>query len=519
MVCWVHSRADVLFSYDSVRIDAVHYCELEETLHETRKKQNKAFRSSRAVIDPGDIPNLRLQLLCRTVRESPNLADRVHFLKLPYMTRETSKPDLARTCSALPRLRYVDLPEGFFTGDPSCLPLRQELQARCPDIRKMSYFSGSEDEFEFLEQRQWQRIEVLDLSNLAIDPSTLRVVLASLPDLRKLSMSNMNWLDDSIFTQSPGLQDFPRLRTLSLERTPQITAKGLSTYLANSDNRETLASLTLNRTGVSIKELHKILWAASSLVHLAIIETVSRSLPLDQKLPPMTSISLKTMNYEVTSSEDAHGLQKPATSYYNYLAQSLHANALPALSTLYVRDQTFPEFLLLPPAPSIFSDGNSPDKPKTPAGFNQQMEIFSKGLDELEWVFTAITPPSATGNRRGSLTGGRPLSAYSASRGLGPQWAMGGFGGDARKSVMVGNGFGGFLAVPQDDEYRRPNTAGGGPTATRWGSVGSATSDSTTARSGNSRASWLKPPPSLANLGGSASEKWNKRVSRQDMWR
>ena len=72
------------------------------------------------------------------------------MLKLPYMTRETVKGDLARTVAALSNLRYVDLPDGFFTGDPSCLPLRQELQARCPDIRKMSYHSGLEDALELL---------------------------------------------------------------------------------------------------------------------------------------------------------------------------------------------------------------------------------------------------------------------------------------------------------------------------------------------------------------------------------
>ena len=81
------------------------------------------------------------------------------------------------------------------------------------------------------------------------------------------------------------------------------------------------------------------------------------------------------------------------------------------------------------------------------AGFNQTLEVFSKGIDELEWVFTSIQPPSQTRDRKYSASGGRPLSAYSASRGLGPQWAQGGFGGEARKSVIVGNGFGGFLAV------------------------------------------------------------------------
>lgn len=53
------------------------------------------------------------------------------------------------------------------------------------------------------------------------------------------------------------------------------------------------------------------------------------------------------------------------------------------------------------------------------------------------------------------MSGGRPLSSYSASKGLGPQW-----GGDARKSIVVPNGFGGFLAVPADGGDGRPRSAG-----------------------------------------------------------
>ena len=119
---WYASAQRLL--YGSVRIDAVHYCELEEQLAEKRKKAGKHFRSKSSV-EPVDVPNIRLQMLCKTVREQSSLANLVTFLKLPYMTRETAKGDLARTVSALPNLRYVDLPDGFYTGDPSCLALRQ----------------------------------------------------------------------------------------------------------------------------------------------------------------------------------------------------------------------------------------------------------------------------------------------------------------------------------------------------------------------------------------------------------
>ncbi|KAK5692317.1 hypothetical protein LTR17_025395 [Elasticomyces elasticus] len=598
--------------YGSVRVDAVHYCSLEEELSERRRKGKGVgghFRSKSHVppVEAGEVPAVRLGLLTRTVRE-------ILVLKLPYMTRETAKGDLARCVSALPNLRYVDLPDGFFTGDPSCLALRQELQARCPEIRKMSYRAGSEEALELLAHRHWQGIEILELGGLAVEPATLRIVLASLPVLREVTLSDMGWVDDSIFQLSPGqLPDFPPLQSLRLENTTGVTAQGICQWLSAPPNREALTSLSLTNTGISVQDLHHVLWKASQLVHLSISETVAKSLSLTStSLPPLTSISLRTLHYEITSSEDVHGLQKPAESYYAYLASSLHQNALPGLTTLYVRDPNFPELLLLPPVPQPFAQGsdhggngslrskpsnlssytnnsslkvapNSLAPPsankssgmnngngnananKPPAnnglnngsnngfgtgfvggggGFTQTLSIFSKGIDELEWVFTPFAPESPHNNGRHDSTwssGGRPLSAYSAGRGLGPQWAQGGFGGAARQSVIVGNGFGGFLAVPSE-EVPRPMTSDGGALGrgslsyggpiggqgggtggnrvdgvggTRWGSVGSqATGDSQGAGS-------LKPPPSLSSLTGSGNGEGagGRRGSRHDLWR
>ncbi|KAK4565901.1 hypothetical protein LTR86_003750 [Recurvomyces mirabilis] len=559
--------------YSSVRIDAVHYCALEEELAERRRKAGKHFRSRSAVVEPGEVPSIRLSLLCRTVREQEHLAQQVLVLKLPYMTRETAKGELARCVSALSNLRYVDLPDGFFTGDPGCLALRQELQARCPDIRKMTYRGGSEEALELLAHRHWQSIQILELSGLAIEPATLRIVLASLPTLHDLTLSDLPWMDDSVFQLSPGqLPDFPPLHHITLSNLPNLTSQGLCQYLTAPQNREVLSSLTLSNTGITIQTLHHILWTAPQLHHLSITETVFKSLSLaTAQLPPLTSISLQTLHYEITSSEEVHGLQKPAESYYAYLASSLHQNALPALTILYVRDPTFTDLLILPPIPAPFASGSSSNgsqnggslrsKPSnlstgtnpsllningmagngngngnafSGAGFNQTLEVFSKGIDELEWVFTSIAPgPQPHGRDRGSsaaasASGGRPLSAYSASRGLGPQWAQGGFGGEARKSVIVGNGFGGFLAVPQE-EVPRPMTSGDGAGGagggydgvggTRWGSFGSAGTGGSVGTGGSSsRGSFLKPPPSLSSLAGSAGAH-ERRGSRHDLWR
>lgn len=469
------------------------------------------------------------------MRENSALASQVLFLKVPYMTRETAKGDLARTVSALPNLRHVDLPDGFFTDDASCIPLRQELQSRCPDIRKMMYRSGSEDALELLVHRHWQQLEYLELSNLALEPATMRIVLGSLPALQELLVKGLDWMDDTIFHAAPNgtLPDFPALQSLTIEDCPNVTAAGLATYLESPYCRETLFSLTLKNTGVAVPDLHTFLFEASGLHHLAIIATVTKSITLQaQELPPMTSISLKTLNFEISSSEDVHGLQKPAESYYAYLATSLHANALPALTTVYVRDQAFPDLLLLPPLPNLPNGSQASGSPNSrmsqmnnghtsvrgvfgPAmsnnsTFNQQLEVFSKGIDELEWVMTNITPPSRTGDRRGSAVGGRPISMMSASRGLGPQWAQGGFGGEARKSVMVGNGFGGFLAVPSE-EVPRPSTSDGGG---RFGSVGSADH-----ASGGGGGGWFKPPPSMGNLTGEGPKAHKRKTSRHDLFR
>lgn len=463
----------------------------------------------KSVVEAGDIPAIRLGLFCRTMRESSVLASRVLLLKLPYMTRETCKGDLARTVSVLPNLRYVDLPDGAFTGEASCHPLVHELQARCPDIRKMSYRSGAEASFELLARRCWQSLEILELDAIAVEPSTLRIVLASLPTLHELTITDIPWLDDSIFQSSPMLPEFPPLQSFSLENIPCITSAGLVSYLSKPQNRAILSTLSLNNTGVALLDLHSVLWEAASLNFLAVVETVSKSIALElNELPPLTSITLKTLHFEITDSEDAHGLQKPAASYYAHLAQSLQGNALPGLSQLYVRDPEFAELLLLPPPPVPFADGGaraSVANMLPPRGINQPLEVFSKGLDELEWVFTSIRPPTAPGGD-GSASAGRPISAYGASRGLGPQWAQGGFGGEARKSVIVGNGFGGFLAVPQEETPRPMSTVGADARHWASNSVGSADN------AGN-RGSWLKPPPSLASSGHT------RKGSRQDLWR
>ncbi|KAF2140251.1 uncharacterized protein K452DRAFT_352034 [Aplosporella prunicola CBS 121167] len=426
-----HRTAQPLL-YRSVRIDAVHYCELEDILSDTRRRKSRH--------EPVD-------LLARTVRENQYLAETVLLLKLPYMTRETYKADLARTISVLPNLHYVDLPDGFYTGDQSCHTLRQELQASCRGLRKMKYDTGSEQLFELLLQGFWQQLEVLELSRLRVEPMTLRQVIAILPNLKELTVSEMPWLGDAVFEDSPAVAPFPPVERLTFQEMPTITANGLLNYLSHRENSTRLRSLKLASTGVNVADLHAVMSSAPWLRNLDISATVTTALPMEAR-PPLRSLTLRVLHFEITSASTAfQGLQPPDQSYYGYLITSLLTNSMPSLKELYVRDPNFAETLTLaPPMPAYAqSEGGAP------RSLSQPLQIYTKGMDELDWIFTSYTPAEEAG-RRGSFSGGRPLSAFNAH--LGPQW-----GGDNRRSMVVGNGFGGFLAVPMD-EPERPKTSG-----------------------------------------------------------
>lgn len=371
----------------------------------------------------------------------------VQLLKMPYMTRETCKADLARTVSVLPNLRYVDLPEGFYNDDPSSNTLKQELQVRCPDIRKMGYHNGSEQSFTGLAQsRHWQNLEILELSHLVIEPSTLLYVLGSFPALHQLKIVDAPWLDDSILHTTPSLPLFPLLHSLSVENAPNLTAGGLETYLSRPETREILSTLGLNSTGVLPCTLHLVLANAPHLTYLSITDTVTRSFPIEP-VPPLTSQSLTTLRFEIFTSPSTHSIQPLADSYYTYLTSSLLSNSLPALRALYVRSNTFPETLLAPPAPAFAQQQSN----GVPRGLSRPLSVYSKGLDELEWNLTSIFPPTAPG-RRGSASTTRPVSAYSALSRTSS--------GDSRHSSLVGNGFGGFLAVPSEDGGRIGSASG-----------------------------------------------------------
>jgi hypothetical protein len=467
--------------YHSIRIDPVHYCEREYILADKRKYGSFFDRNA----EPEDTAQQRLHLLCRTLRDDhTGLGYTVRYLKLPYMTRETCKPDLARTIAVLPNLKYVDLPEGFYSSEQSCNTLKEELQVRCPQIRKMNYHHGSEQSFELLARRTiWQNLEVLELSKLDVATSTIRYVLGSLPYLRAIKLKDMRQ-DDTLFTRRSDAPPFPPVNELLMEETPNISINGLAEYLSQPNVKAALRTVILTNSGIAPEFLYRILSLAPNITKVSIVEAVQNHFPTSTKVPLLISRSLKTLHYEITSKISPNRYNDPTTSYYAYLTSSLLSNGLPSLRALYVRDINFPESLLdfAPPVPAFMSEGGgrslSSNNPFAGAASNgrsatngnggrlqRQLEVYTKGIEEMEWNFSKVEPAQEKG-RRGSMTELRPVSAYGlASSGgqMSSSWtgSLGG-SGDVRRSVMVGNGFGGFLAVPAE-EIGRPRSSGGWP--------------------------------------------------------
>ena len=561
--------ADEIYRYHSVRIDAVHFCPLEQVLADQRKKKS---------IEASSIIPTRFKLFERTMQHRRDIARSVLYLKLPFMMREMLIADLSRTVAALKHLRYVDLPEGFYSADNSTIILRSELE-KCQDLRKMRYTHNRSAKAEDGEEKDnlsaeqafevhakkppkqplWRALEVLELDELKVDLAVLRYVLKTFLALRELTCRNLPYLDDTAFQSSPNLPDFPPLQTLKFRSAPGITARGLQAYVTRPEVSNVLSSLSLTGTSVTIPTLHLVLNQASHLSHLSITEEVTGNFPLDP-VAPLASSSLRTLNFEVTSSSTngtRAGLTVPSDSHYAYLASSLHANGLPALRKLYVRHSQFPQLLLMPPSapgqgfnprvsmapPLNPSAPPLPSFPKPrgrPGTFNQPLEIYAKGAEDLEWAFTSLslsdgvtgatnqpngkhfdqlappTAPFANGARPGSAGSGsgrrgsagsfgRPVSAYYASQStLGPQW-----GGEARKSVFMGNGQGGFLAVPNGDQALGGSVEEDFPAPRRpW-------ADGSNGRPGSSNGR----PGSSGGLGGMLGGLGHKSKPSRGLWR
>ena len=425
--------------------------------------------------------------LARTVAVLPNL----RYVDLPDSVFKANNEsmglriELQERCANLRKMTYTKGAEAAFEAYA-----HQNLGAQAT--------ANSKQQSRWL----WPRLEILELDELAIDLAVFRYVLSTSPALRELTLRSVEHLDDTAFQSTPNLPDFPPLKTLRFRGALGVTARGLQAYVLRPEVSRALSSLSLTQTSVTIPTLHLVLEQTSHLIHLSVTEEVSSNFPLDP-VPPLVCPSLRTLNFEVTPSAEystRSGLTVPSDSHYAYLASSLHANGLPSLRKLYVRHGQFPQLLLmtssapnksfnprmsmLPPANSSAPPLPSVPKPRgRPGTFNQPLAIYAKDSNDLEWAFTSLSlsdgiqgvvsqphsnghdrlaPPSAPfaagarpgsagsgSGRRGSASSmGRPVSAYYASQStLGPQWD-----GEARKSVFMGNGQGGFLAVPNGEQ-------------------------------------------------------------------
>lgn len=505
--------------YHSIRIDPVHYCPREAWLAERRKKTHRFDRNG----VPEDPAQARLRLLRRTVRDDPTrIGKLVEYLRMPYMLRESCHVELAQTIAVLPNLHYVDLPEGMFCDDPHFATLRLEVQARCPNLRKMTYNGGSERSFAMLASgRVWPHLEVLEINGLQVDPMTIRAVLGCLPNLHALKVSETPALTDEVLSSADGLPTLPPLKELVLSDTPRVTIKGLIEYLAWQETQQALTVLTLKDTGVHPASLQEVLIMASSLKTLAIQAKVLEQFPNSSSLRPLASRSLETLRFEI-SSASAGAFSGVAAGYYTYLASSIMGGGLPRLRRLYVHDDTFPEQLQgLPPPNAAFAgghmrsgsntsvksspgfglsppSGNSlspfPPQPRRPVSNvppshrlssnnpfasrgphspppTHTLEVFTKSDEFGKWNFARVDTFTAAAPLR------RPVSSYGLAADVaGSGWDR----GEARRSVMVGNGAGGFLAVPggaaNGDGFEdglsesswRPHSSGGDSSRDLW---------------------------------------------------
>ncbi|KAH7362021.1 F-box domain-containing protein [Plectosphaerella cucumerina] len=492
---WRNSARKVM--YHSIRIDSVHYCDREAFLAEARKRRTRFDRNG----EPEDTPSARLKLLCRTLRDDPTrLGANVRFFKTPYMLREAAQADLARTIAVLPNLLYVDLPEGLFSDDPHYATLRLEVEARCPNLQKMTYRGGSERSLSKLAYGSvWPNLQVLELIKVNMDPAVLRQTLGALRQLHALKVTDSKAFSDEVFAYNEMLPPFPPLEQLVLTRTPNVTSAGLVDYLAQPEARTALKVLSLNKTGVDIPKVHEVLSSATSLKTLVVQQKVSLPFKSGPQTQRMTSNSLETLRFEVTSDSQASPYSGITKTYYTYLASSILANGLRNLRAVYVIDEDFAEQLQglpSPPPRAPFSQNGRPSSsgaglssppkggymsaqgtglqpPVRPfatgaaasnrfssnnpfagtGSLTHTLEIFAKKDEAMNWSFVKVSPtaklsPQNTSRYSMAPVGGdRPVSAYGLGADMvGQGWNTAG----ARRSIMVGNGVGGFMALPQD---------------------------------------------------------------------
>ncbi|KAI5792900.1 hypothetical protein FPQ18DRAFT_367233 [Pyronema domesticum] len=422
-----HRIAEPL-QYTSIRLDSVHYCGLEEEL-ETKRKRGSFFQKKHEA--PVEVPEMRMRLLYRTFQENERIACLVQYLRVPYMTRETCIADHARLVSLTPEMRYCDMAEGVYSDDNTCVGLKAILYARCPELRKMTWTTGSEKNFADLWQQQpWRNLEVVKLDSMRIENGDLLRVLNSLPALHDLTLKSLPWITDNIFTPTFA-GSFPALQTLILDDLETLSSAALLSYLNRPIVSASLTSLSILNTPLPPGSLASILLAATSLESLHYATTVTRAFS-DSSPEPLRSTSLRKLHYEITPCASVKGLSTPphqATT--TTLASSILSQSLPQLCALYVRESEFVDRL----------EGHL-------VSFSVPLTVHTNGFLQAWGEGELLVPPSP-GFRRdpvGSRPGSRGSEYGRDQQSPGPRLMLavpgsprqGGFGG----LVMPSPGFG-----------------------------------------------------------------------------
>jgi hypothetical protein len=429
----------------------------------------------------------RLQILAKTLRGNTYLANQVNYLKLAYSVRDGVNADVTRAISACHNIMYADLPAGFYSGDPRFEVLRKEVAANCRNFRFMKFVEGSGDRsekfFRELTHMPWPKLEYLAVDGLRIDAATFRYILAALPDLKTLVLTDLKDIADDFFSLAEGIPAFPAIENLELHNLPNMTVSGIVKFLTMRHSREALTSLTLDDTGVKIATLHSVLANATNLDSFTVVSAVERALPIDP-LPPLTSKSLETFHFDITNSDPKTALSpKPTDSCHAYLLNSILSGSLPALRALYVRDKEFPSALTTAHragvrASSVFGIkhlgsirlSSSPDERSSllpPVDENrfeekqfsvqhmdnlQQLEVYTKDTKENAWIFS----PMNVDRRQSSINFGTRNSSHAATQhdshrresAVNMEWRANG-----HHTVIVGSPESGFMTVPKEMLY------------------------------------------------------------------
>ncbi|KAF3932825.1 hypothetical protein ABW19_dt0208804 [Dactylella cylindrospora] len=342
------SRIAQMLLYKNIQLERTHYCGREEQLDEIRKRRSKVIYTDPDTIDTAAE---RIDLLVRTFRHNEELAMYTMFIRLQYMTRESCKTALASLVNIpLINLRWMDLPDGFYKDDPSSQALKAIMYQKCPDLRRMRWTEGSESGFLGLTiDRPWVNLEFIELWKLNVEEDQIGAVLAGLPRIHSVGIQELPWVTDRFLSprgtgQRPIL---PPLKTLSIAKCDGIKYQAIVDYFSMPIVQKMLETLTLKEVDFPPHLIYKILELLPKLKTLRIIAPVTRIFPAyDQPPhPPLQSNMLRELSYEIRPAQQTKTLASPATSYYEYLCNSLRLGGLPNLNTLHVRDETFGKML------------------------------------------------------------------------------------------------------------------------------------------------------------------------------